>query len=613
MVGFSTQSASAEKVLASEYQATPQVSLSQSIKDVATIATASTQTRADEEGEWVKVSTGIWFEGPMAARYTDVDEGQWDVDIYQNEAQPGVIRLNPYGEGTPLATLLGSANTVDLDINVADPTKCYFLDWAPWGNTNFMIGSICAENGFSGGGYGTLTDGVVEFASGTFYYYYNKNYYSHPGTIKIVLDKETYVDYSLTANASFCGTPSELYINLTKGDGIATVKVMALEGEYPMNDNNAQVIASSGIDFTSYCGKNVTLGLDGTNQLWSVLYVGLDADGAIKAQGAIYQYSIEDDAANWKSLGEATFTEGFLSEFFSDVDSETLTCEIEENINTPCYYRLVNPYAGSQFAANEEHNHYLYINATDPEKVYVEPSAIGAYINKNFGYVAVQSWGYYLGEGTTADNYNVWGTMADGVIAVPAFRMQLSAYNGGAYLNITSLPVTEETANPFKVVFPALAPPENDIEGVSEDGAVELKDGQEITLTAGEGEDIYFAWEEVKAEEDSQALAAQKHMPADEDFVILPAEAEGKVIFEAENDGDQKYLHYYAKNPTTGAKSPITSILITRNGSTGVENVNAASEAPVEYFNLQGIRIDNPADGQVVIRRQGNTVTKIVK
>lgn len=38
-----------------------------------------------------------------------------------------------------------------------------------------------------------------------------------------------------------------------------------------------------------------------------------------------------------------------------------------------------------------------------------------------------------------------------------------------------------------------------------------------------------------------------------------------------------------------------------------VSDVNA----PVEYYNLQGIRVDNPANG-VYIRRQGNTVTKVL-
>ncbi|MCH5325591.1 MAG: hypothetical protein J1E29_00115 [Duncaniella sp.] len=38
----------------------------------------------------------------------------------------------------------------------------------------------------------------------------------------------------------------------------------------------------------------------------------------------------------------------------------------------------------------------------------------------------------------------------------------------------------------------------------------------------------------------------------------------------------------------------------------------ADSDAPVEYFNLQGIRVANP-EGGIFIRRQGNTVTKVIR
>lgn len=46
--------------------------------------------------------------------------------------------------------------------------------------------------------------------------------------------------------------------------------------------------------------------------------------------------------------------------------------------------------------------------------------------------------------------------------------------------------------------------------------------------------------------------------------------------------------------------------------NTGVDNVAADDkDAKVEYYNLQGIRIDNPSRG-LYIRRQGNTATKVV-
>lgn len=63
---------------------------------------------------------------------------------------------------------------------------------------------------------------------------------------------------------------------------------------------------------------------------------------------------------------------------------------------------------------------------------------------------------------------------------------------------------------------------------------------------------------------------------------------------------------------------PITQTSITltfdiEKAMSGISDVIADSDAnaPVEFFNLQGARISNPAAGQLVIRRQGKTVTKV--
>lgn len=47
-------------------------------------------------------------------------------------------------------------------------------------------------------------------------------------------------------------------------------------------------------------------------------------------------------------------------------------------------------------------------------------------------------------------------------------------------------------------------------------------------------------------------------------------------------------------------------------GSTGIDAVGTnAPEAPAEYFDLNGIRVDNPRVG-IFIRRQGSSVTKVI-
>lgn len=81
-----------------------------------------------------------------------------------------------------------------------------------------------------------------------------------------------------------------------------------------------------------------------------------------------------------------------------------------------------------------------------------------------------------------------------------------------------------------------------------------------------------------------------------------------------------------ASNPITWTGSSNKALLLTPNAqvrfnyisvkyktdTTGVDDINADdANAPVEYYNLQGIRVINPNAG-VYIRRQGNTVTKVL-
>lgn len=50
-----------------------------------------------------------------------------------------------------------------------------------------------------------------------------------------------------------------------------------------------------------------------------------------------------------------------------------------------------------------------------------------------------------------------------------------------------------------------------------------------------------------------------------------------------------------------------------KNGTSGIDDITVNEEnAPVEYYNLQGVRVENPENG-IFIRRQGNNITKCVK
>lgn len=56
----------------------------------------------------------------------------------------------------------------------------------------------------------------------------------------------------------------------------------------------------------------------------------------------------------------------------------------------------------------------------------------------------------------------------------------------------------------------------------------------------------------------------------------------------------------------------IKSVTVTTTGKpTGVEDVTLDENAPVEYYNLQGVRVENPENG-IYIRRQGSKVSKVL-
>lgn len=73
----------------------------------------------------------------------------------------------------------------------------------------------------------------------------------------------------------------------------------------------------------------------------------------------------------------------------------------------------------------------------------------------------------------------------------------------------------------------------------------------------------------------------------------------------SESDGTVGYWEYL---------SAPAVVNFTLSGAGVEDNIIAAdnSNAPVEYYNLQGIRINEPAAGSVVIRRQGTEVSKVL-
>ena len=197
----------------------------------------------------------------------------------------------------------------------------------------------------------------------------------------------------------------------------------------------------------------------------STLNLQIEIEGASTYEKSSMALTVKLPA--WKSLGLAQYTDDFIASLFTDVEPVTYNVEIQENVETPGLYRLVNPY-GAAFPYNQEgdwntsSDFYLEINAIDPQGVYIETQALGF------------DWGYgeFLASSQTAQllaNYDLetikaaggyCGTLVDGVITFPAKALLVSAesLDGWYYANSNSA---------FKVVLPSASKSSKSVKAIT--------------------------------------------------------------------------------------------------------------------------------------------------
>lgn len=159
-------------------------------------------------------------------------------------------------------------------------------------------------------------------------------------------------------------------------------------------------------------------------------------------------------AQSWTSLGDALYTEDFLTTFFG-VDNVEYEVEIQECDQVPGFYRLVYPYDGKYINNDpgdwdESKDYYFEIHAEDPDKVYIPVQKVGmawSYGDFIMGSLA----GYYLNKGDEASASQYYGTLKNGVITFPknSLLIAMSGYNDGTLYSANS-------NGAFRIVFPGV-------------------------------------------------------------------------------------------------------------------------------------------------------------
>ena len=155
--------------------------------------------------------------------------------------------------------------------------------------------------------------------------------------------------------------------------------------------------------------------------------MGYDAAG-----DAVYQTSFEFVATSvqatpeWKSIGWCEYTDTFIYDLFNGPDTpedeilggETWSVEVEQNIENPGLYRLVNPYlfwVADMMKSPKNYldgNFYLTFDATDPNAVTIPLCELGVFLSSTEGQLMACS----LDQLTTD---RPAGVLKDGVLTFP--------------------------------------------------------------------------------------------------------------------------------------------------------------------------------------------------
>ena len=134
-----------------------------------------------------------------------------------------------------------------------------------------------------------------------------------------------------------------------------------------------------------------------------------------------------DDTDTWKNVGKGLFRENLMHVYYLYNEYPEVQVDIQESEQTPGRYRLVNPYAnypnyiGSPGCT--EGDSYIYINASDPQHVYIEMSPTGYIAGEDqellIWSIADDYYNNLYGDWTQADKEGICGKLRDGSIMFP--------------------------------------------------------------------------------------------------------------------------------------------------------------------------------------------------
>lgn len=200
-----------------------------------------------------KDGIALWRDDFITGAGYTVQNVEWEVEVYENDANPGMYRFkNVYGAAYPYNEPGDYDDSKDywVYIDATNPNQVYIPDPAPTGcvwraeDGQFILWSY-AGMGFSQGAtasqltayFGTLKDGVIKFpekallvgVSGGYHYANTK------GMFRVILPGAKDLDYSFALASGVCAN-AKTPVTFTLGTDVAKVSYKVYEGTVSSGD-----------------------------------------------------------------------------------------------------------------------------------------------------------------------------------------------------------------------------------------------------------------------------------------------------------------------------------------------------------------------------------------
>lgn len=382
------------------------VNLNEKIKGIVKKAPAS---RADEaEQQWKLLGTGKYTDDIMTSA-EEVESRTWEVQIYESETTPGFYRVeNPYGNGKcpyfettfECCDFLLHAENHDAvwmeyvelkDIEFGLNCPAYISDYAGYYvaagyfEPEEAIGYDMASGKYLGGNITFEAESLIldfpDFGDEGLQVAANLS-----GLFCVSLPGAS--DYSFSVERGDICTDNTLSFAYKAGADVGAVKYGLYPGMLSFESKDEELfekVASEGVAATD--GAITVAPEYGINTL---AVVAMTKEGDVIAKEIIYCFGQQENADEWKNIGKAEYSEDVLASiWYDELTNVVYQVDIQESTKTPGRYRLIDPYGPAyphyQDLVNDDnipeghnHHHYVVVDATDPEKVFIEASPIGA-------------------------------------------------------------------------------------------------------------------------------------------------------------------------------------------------------------------------------------------